>query len=171
MQGLDHHDAHTTEPRAASYARSAAVTGDGLVSQHETNAHRAAGDGWRVPESVEFRFTDDGDSGLSVDRPGLNALLHVVTRGQAPFSRLYVRDRERLFRGDSLELLYWFEHVMRSHGVEVRYVADRVGPSAMSFAALLAARGSRSVRSARRGAAADAPSSQGQTPDVAPAFP
>lgn len=109
---------------AASYARSATLSGDGLREQHATNIKCAVEDGWIIPDDPAFVFGDDAASGLTLDRPGLGALLAPVRSGEAPFDRIYVRDATRFLRSPDPRWRFWFENEMRKLGVRIVYATD-----------------------------------------------
>ena len=108
--------------RAASYARRSDPKEEGILQQHETNTTRALADGFDVP--VELRWTDDGVTGVATQRGGLNSLLEVIASGRAPFSRLYVRERDRLSRAEDPRFAPYFEYFCKMHGVQVCYALD-----------------------------------------------
>lgn len=104
---------------AASYARSAVENPLSIAQQHARNAACAERDGYRI--LPEHCFADHGESGLAASGPALDRLVALVTRGDAPFDRLYLRDRCRLSRSpDPRDHFAWeilFEHL----GVEICY--------------------------------------------------
>lgn len=112
---------------AASYARRAVVSNDGLRGQHAENVECAAAHGWSIPDDPAFRFSDDGESGASAHRPGLDALLARVRSGEASFDRVYMRDVTRPVRSSDPRWRYWFEYEMERFGVRILYATDEVG--------------------------------------------
>lgn len=108
---------------AASYARSAAHNPAGIQQQHEQNASCAAQDGYTI--LPEHYFGDDGVSGLAMSRPALDRLLSLVTQGEAPIERIYMRDPSRLARlPDPRQPFYCsVTALMDDHGVQICYSA------------------------------------------------
>jgi hypothetical protein len=113
------------KPRAASYGRRSNPNDEAVGNQHSANAQRAESDGWVVPDLPGFRFGDDATSGETTNRDGIDALVNVVTTGQAQFDRLYIRDRGRLARAKDPRFIFWFEYTMLQHGVQVCYSVDK----------------------------------------------
>lgn len=109
---------------AASLARKSTPDEAAVEDQHVTNAQRAKADGWEIPDRPGFRFGDDNTKGSLTNRAGLNALLEVIESGEAPFSRVYVRHRDRLARATDPRFIFWFEYHCKMHGVQVCYSVD-----------------------------------------------
>ncbi|MBK8059516.1 MAG: recombinase family protein [Gemmatimonadetes bacterium] len=90
---------------AAAYGRIAVGHGVDLsaprFSDHGVGAQwtacrvAAQSDGFRISESPDYLFGDDGVSGRAFSRPELERFLDTVRSGHAPFSRLYVADVAR----------------------------------------------------------------------------
>lgn len=108
---------------AASYSRKSDANEAGVQDQHLTNSERARLDGYDIP--IENRWGDDGVSGTTTNRCGLTALLTVIESGKAPFTRLYVRDRDRLARTADPRYTFYLEFLCKSHGVQVCYSTDK----------------------------------------------
>lgn len=126
----DHHVAPSADPLgdaplAGSYGRRSNPNEEAVASQHAMNAQRATSDGWHIPELPAFRFGDDAVSGEKTTRAGLDPLVAVVESGQAPFRRLYVRERGRLARAFDPRFIYWFEYVCKLNGIQVCYSVDQ----------------------------------------------
>ena len=113
------------EPLAGSYGRRSNPNEEAVGNQHAMNAQRATVDGWRIPDQPGFRFGDDAVSGEKTARAGLDALMALVQSGQAPFRRLYVRERGRLARAFDPRFIFWFEYTLKLHGIQVCYSADK----------------------------------------------
>lgn len=108
--------------RAASYARRSVMKEEAVLQQHDTNANRAQADGFTVPP--ELRWGDDGVSGTTTERGGLGALLTLIKSGRAPFTRLYVRERDRLSRTGDPRFAPFIEYTCKLNGVTVCYASD-----------------------------------------------
>lgn len=90
------------ETRAAIYARVACATPQtkhAIVSQLEASRDHAASSGMRIIEE----FTDEGHSGLRLDRPGLDRLRGLAERGG--FDVLLTWGPDRLARSFALQVL------------------------------------------------------------------
>lgn len=112
-------------PLAASYGRRSNPNEEAVTNQHQMNAQRATSDGWRIPDEAGYRFGDDAVSGETTTRAGLDALEALVKSGEAPFKRLYVRERGRLARAYDPRFIYWFEYTCKMHGIQVCYSVDK----------------------------------------------
>ena len=108
---------------AASYARKSDANEAGVQDQHASNAERALQDGFDVP--LELRWSDDGVSGTTTKRSGLSGLLTLIESGSASFTRLYVRDRDRLARTADPRYTFYLEFLCKAHGVQVCYTTDK----------------------------------------------
>ena len=67
--------------QAASYARKSTPQEEAVQAQHATNGERARADGFHVPP--DLCWGDDGTSGTTIHRAGLDALLGVISTGNA----------------------------------------------------------------------------------------
>jgi len=63
-------------------------------------------------------FEDDGITGATYDRPGLQALLAALTSKPAPFTKLIVVEQSRIGRGDAIDTLFVVRQIERA-GVEI----------------------------------------------------
>jgi|GEM_PF-4382470 hypothetical protein len=108
---------------AASYARKSDANESAVQDQHVTNAERALQDGFDIP--LELRWGDDGVSGTTTKRSGLDALLALIQSGNAPFQRLYVRDRDRLARTADPRYTFYVEFLCKLQGVQLCYTTDK----------------------------------------------
>jgi site-specific DNA recombinase len=108
------------ELRAAVYAR---VSSDQLPIANQVAALRlqVVEDELRVP--TEREFVDDGYSGATLARPGLDRLRQLVTDGG--IDRLYVQSADRLARTRAHQALLLSE--LQAAGTEV-VIIDRVRP-------------------------------------------
>lgn len=109
------------EKVAASYGRKSDEDGEGLKSQHVINEQRAARDGYVIPRSAEYRYEDDDTTGVSKRRPGFDRLLQAITSGDAPFDRVYIKDRTRLGRWNDPRYGFFLEVLCEEHGVKLVY--------------------------------------------------
>lgn len=106
---------------AATYARKSTPDEQGVADQHALNAARAQRDGYPVPDTREYRYGDDDTSGVTTSRKDWDRLVALIESGEAPFCRLYVKDRTRLGRwSDPRQHTYWEVHFER-HGVQIVY--------------------------------------------------
>ena len=72
--------------------------------------------GWAIDE--RFIFTDDGVTGATYDRPGLQGLLAMVAKKPVPFTRLIVVEQSRIGRGDAIDTLFVIRQIEQA-GVEI----------------------------------------------------
>lgn len=118
---------------AAAYGRTAVGHGfdasaprfsdEGVGAQWMACRVAAQSDGYRIAETPDFLFGDDGVSGRASRRPELDRLLDVVRSGHAPFSRLYITDIARISRDDAgVSFLHRLENELASQGIEVRFL-------------------------------------------------
>src|SRR2546426_41546 len=86
---------------------SATVQGD-LVTQF------ASARGWTIdPAHV---FVDDGVTGATYERPGLQALIAALAK--KPFTKLVIVEQSRIGRGDAIDTLFVIRKIERA-GVEI----------------------------------------------------
>lgn len=109
---------------AASYARKSTPDDPGLKSQHLINAQKAREDGVLIPEGREFRFEDDETSGRATAREDLDRLVSLVTSGEAPFDRVYIKDKTREGRFADPRFHFYLQVQFEKHGVRIAY-SDR----------------------------------------------
>lgn len=110
---------------AAIYARVSSEqqkekhTIDSQISELQDEASRK---GWRVPK--EWIFRDEGYSGASLDRPGLEAIRDLVCEGQLSHILVYAPDR--LARRYALQALLLEEFARSGAAVEfIRAVVEK----------------------------------------------
>ncbi|WP_309669866.1 recombinase family protein [Gemmatimonas sp.] len=103
---------------AFSYARQSEEFPDGIRRQHEENARVAAGLGFTIPDTPEFRYSDDETSGKLKSRDAFNRMLERVTSESKPACALFIRERSRIGR--------WNDP--RRHDYYAVYFADRGVP-------------------------------------------
>lgn len=104
--------------RIAIYARTASREGEpspAIVQQLERLRAHVTAQGWELAD--ENVFVDDGYSGSTLDRPGLEQLRARVRAGQ--LDSLWLTALDRLTRGPADLLLLWEE--LRSAGCQVRF--------------------------------------------------
>jgi site-specific DNA recombinase len=92
-----------------------------INSQIAALAERVAGDGLRLAE--EMRFIDEGYSGTTLIRPGLERLRDVVAAGA--IDRVYVHSPDRLARKYAYQVLLIDE--FERNGVEVAFLNHELG--------------------------------------------
>ncbi|WP_310568602.1 recombinase family protein [Gemmatimonas sp.] len=103
---------------AFSYARQSEEFPDGIRRQHEENARVAAGLGFAIPDTPEFRYSDDETSGRLKSRDAFNRMLDRIASESKPASALFIRERSRIGR--------WNDP--RRHDYYAVYFADRGVP-------------------------------------------
>jgi len=118
----------TTEsgPRNALYARVSGdqqVEDDTIASQLDLLERRLLQDGRGAPP--ELRFIDDGYSGETLLRPGLERLRDTAAAGA--IDRLYVEDPDRLARDYPYQMVLVDE--LRHHGVEIVFLNRKIDES------------------------------------------
>lgn len=109
---------------AASYARKSTADDPGLKAQHLVNVQKAGADQYVIPESSQFRFEDDETSGRTTSREDLDRLIEVVTSGEAPFDRVYIKDKTREGRFADPRFHFFLQVLFELHGVRICY-SDR----------------------------------------------
>jgi site-specific DNA recombinase len=115
-----------TTIRAAFYAR---VSGEQQAAAHTIESQiaalneRACSDG--IPVPPERQFVDDGYSGATLIRPGLDRLRDLVTIGA--IDRIYVHSPDRLARNYAYQVLLLDE--WRRRGVELVFLNRPLGRS------------------------------------------
>ena len=112
---------HSGATLAAGYGRKSDPNEQAVIGQWETCRQRATQDGWTIPPGEAFEFGDDGVTGRSEKRPGLERLRAVVASGVAPFNRVYVRNRDRISRAKDVRFLLTLEREFEGHGVKICY--------------------------------------------------
>jgi hypothetical protein len=112
--------AHLKTLLAASYARTATEDERGLNAQHALNVQKAIVDQYSIPDEPAFRFQDYAVSGRDPERDGLTRLIAVVMSGNAPFSRIYIKDETRIGRFDDPRCYFGIRWLLERHGVELR---------------------------------------------------
>lgn len=106
---------------AASYARKSDEDSLGIDDQMAGTRERAAKEGYVIPQSPDFQYGDDNTSGRLHDRAEFNRLIALVESGDAPFTRLYVKDRSRFGRWSDPRAHHYYEFLFEKHGVLIRY--------------------------------------------------
>lgn len=117
-----------TQPLAASYARKSTRDTEGIDAQHLAAAHRAQKHAFRIPAGSAFHFEDDDTAGTTRRRKGFDRLLDLVTNGEAPFKRVYVKDKTRLGRWRDPRYHTYLEVLFEQHGVTICYGEDEHAP-------------------------------------------
>jgi site-specific DNA recombinase len=107
-----------TYQNAALYCRAAAFD-EARIAEQEAELRRFARENSCGVCAV---FRDNGESGVTLDRPGLQAMLECVKAGG--INRVIVRDRSRLSR--SFSQFHELENMFREQGVDFISAADRV---------------------------------------------
>lgn len=109
---------------AASYERKSDQDSYGIDSQYHANRDQAALEGYEIPNDPRFRYSDDDTSGVLRCRAGFNRLLQVLRDGDAPFDRVYAKDRSRFGRFDDPRQHHYYEVLFKEYGVLLRYSND-----------------------------------------------
>ncbi len=113
-----------TTKYAASYARKSTNDPLGIEAQHFINAKCAEGDGYVIPNSPDFRLSDDDVSGRTTQRDGFSRLLALVESGAAPFDLLYIKDATRWGRWLDVRNLDYYAVHFEKHGVRLRFTTE-----------------------------------------------
>lgn len=93
---------------AASFERQSWDYEEGIDAQFEINRQRALKDGFVIPNSREFRFSENNVSGQAEDRREWERLVDTVESKRARFTRVYIKARPRFGRWrDPREHVYW----------------------------------------------------------------
>jgi hypothetical protein len=93
---------------AASLERQSYDHEMGIDAQYQINLQRAKRDGFIIPDTPEFRFTENLTSGQARERKGFDRLKRVVESGRAKFEQVYTKDRSRFGRWtDPREHMFW----------------------------------------------------------------
>ena len=116
--------------KAAIYARTAAPSQSGAELQDQIEACRAAAaaQGWAVTDGLVF--TDNGASGLTTTRPGLQKMLETIERQPETCTVVVVSDSARLGRnfGSLAKLLSFLSnHSISVHSVEAGATVEMHG--------------------------------------------
>jgi DNA invertase Pin-like site-specific DNA recombinase len=112
---------------AKSYARKSDENELGCDAQHESNAAKAKLDGFLIPDSPEFRLSDDHTSGASDNRSAFKRLLTEAKAG-AIFSRVYVLNSDRFGRWDDTRLHSFYEVEFERAGSPIYYTEGHIRP-------------------------------------------
>jgi hypothetical protein len=110
---------HSMPHLAASYGRKSDHNDVGIDAQHLLNEQRARKDGYIVPDRPDFRFGDDATSGVTKSRGGLDTLIALVKSDDAPFTRVYVKDKTRLGRWNDPRYHFYLQVLFEEHGVRI----------------------------------------------------
>lgn len=110
---------------AASYERKSKTDPFGIEEQYHVNSAKAAQEGYTVPNTEQFRFSDDDWTGTTSRRPGFERLMATVLNGSAPFTRIYVKDRSRWGRWKDPRMHHHLEVDLEQHNVRLRYCDER----------------------------------------------
>lgn len=112
------HDCITVRDMSAvSFARTACGNPDVILAQHAANHHRAARDGYVIAADVSA----DGFSGAQIESVGIMTLLDQHFAETVTFSRVYVKDRDRLRRYGHPGARAWIEYEFLGRDVEIVY--------------------------------------------------
>lgn len=101
----------------ASFARNGVPNADSVAAQHQENRRRAAEDGFVIVAELTL-------DGLGANTKAYDAFVRFVDEGKARFSRVYMRDRERVARFPHPGLYEAFVNMYLEQGVELVFVAD-----------------------------------------------
>ncbi|MDZ4257354.1 MAG: recombinase family protein, partial [Gemmatimonadales bacterium] len=114
---------------AASYARKSTPDDVGIHDQHVQNAQAAERAGYHIPTGLQYRFADDDTSGITKSRKGLDRLRQTAESGEAPFERIYIKDRSRLGRFENPKRSAYLEVLFEDLAVPLFFVHSLAGPS------------------------------------------
>ncbi|MES2522628.1 MAG: recombinase family protein [Gemmatimonadota bacterium] len=109
----------TTVRLAFSYARQSEEFPDGIARQHEENARVAAALGFTIPDSPEFRFSDDDTSGKLKSRDAFNRLLDRITNETSTVGALFIRERSRIGRWNDPRRHDYYAVLFADRGVPI----------------------------------------------------
>jgi len=109
---------------AASYARKSTPDDLGLQAQLKINRERARKDGFTIPDDPSFVFADDDTSGRRTSRSDLDRLVALVCSGNAPFTRVYIKDKTREGRFVDPRYSFFLQVLFEKYGVKICY-SDR----------------------------------------------
>lgn len=115
--------------KAASIERDSVHDPLGIEEQYRQNRDTAAKEGLIIPDDPAFRFSDNDTSGADESREGLRRLFDTVLAGDPPFKKVFVRDQTRFGRWSDPRMHIYFEVLLETNGVEVRYCdEENTGP-------------------------------------------
>jgi Site-specific recombinases, DNA invertase Pin homologs len=106
---------------ACSYERQSLSDDMGIDEQYRENCQRAREHGYLIPNDPKFRFSDNDVSGVTANRGEFQRLIQVVESGDAPFERVYVKDKTRLGRFDDPRQHTYYEMHLKMNGAPLRY--------------------------------------------------
>ena len=112
---------HSTQKLAASYGRKSDKNDQGVRDQHDGNTGRARRDGFTIPDSPQYRFGDDDTSGTTKSRREWDRLVQLVQSGQAPFSRVYIKDKTRFGRWTDPRFQFYWPVLFEQYGVRILF--------------------------------------------------
>lgn len=107
-------------PLACSIARKSDDNDMGIEAQHARNAQKAEADGFFIPDTDEFRFSDNDTSGARTTRLDLERFVDFVKLG-ALFGRAYCTDRDRMMRWLDARRIFALEIWCEDRGVQIVY--------------------------------------------------
>jgi DNA invertase Pin-like site-specific DNA recombinase len=106
---------------AFSYERQSVDFPEGIEAQYRENARAAAAHGYIIPNSPDFRFSDDETSGTTTVRRGFDRMLKFAESGDARAERIYCRDKDRLGRWLDPRRHFYFEVRLEDAGTPILY--------------------------------------------------
>jgi len=109
---------------AATFARKSDLDDQGIQDQHDLCISAAQRDGYAVPDHRTYRYSENAISGAADRRPELERLRSLVEAGQAPFSRVYVKARDRLGRFADPDMHAFYKVLFKNHGVEIVFLDE-----------------------------------------------
>jgi DNA invertase Pin-like site-specific DNA recombinase len=126
---------------AAIFVRKSDRDDQGIQDQTDLCVSAAVRDGYHVPEQSLFRYSENAISGAAARRPELERLTKLVESGNAPFSRVYMKARDRLGRfTDTNEHAYYLVR-FKMFGVQILFLnepeVDHDQPGALVVGAVL----------------------------------
>lgn len=106
---------------AASVERDYIDNPPGIEKQYSENLRAARRDGIDLPNELAFRFSDLDTRGGDERYQGLEQLLTVVAKGNAPFGTVYAENPERLLRWRNPTLHYFVEQHLQRCCIQLVY--------------------------------------------------
>lgn len=112
---------HQSRPRAAVYIWESKDYLLAIDHQIRAAVAKAEEEGYHVPDSPLFRFSDNDRTGKNSGRDDFSRLFRLVENGQAEFVRIYTPDMSRSGRWDDFRIRMYHEVSLEAQGVVVRY--------------------------------------------------
>ncbi|WP_309669869.1 recombinase family protein [Gemmatimonas sp.] len=104
---------------AMRYARQSVDFEEGIERQHTVNAQIAEQLGYIIPDSPEYRFSDNNVSGTTTRRPGFDPMIEKIVSRNTLARALFVRERDRLGRWNNPKRHDYYAVLCADHGVPI----------------------------------------------------